>query len=452
MKYIKCDFQRFTFSLARLGVLTLLGVLFSCSEKNALPEPPGGSTPQDSVQTPDTVPGDSATGNKPTVEYRGYARPEGTFLLSSGDRIRENGSITYIAPDGTIEPDLYKKVNGSELGNDAQAMCLYNGKIYILCADYFRLDDNPGDGALIIVDAETFKKEKSYRLEDLRFPEPDGITNPDFNPIPAGLTSMAVMDEKNIFIRDENGLYRFDSTTGELNLMEESFRVDNGGAGVAGRVYSRGMAIVGDKVYVAVGGWTSATDEYNLGIYEYQKGSNKLSRKLGISNGGYVSAICAGPDETVWFVTYAFNKLGSDRIYSVDTRSFSVTGSKRVENSLNSGFGNTPGVSVAGLNFYYSGMTTRLYRFDYQKGCSEFLVDAQLDEPKAKYVTCNPVFDKKKNLLYLATTEENLEGFPSTDHVLVYDCSVTPPVLKSNISGQTSYVSGIYPVSMFYER
>lgn len=444
MKY-KYDFQR-AFSVARWGILSVLSVLFACSKEGTLPEPED-STPQDSVCVPDTVPAEY-----PTQEYQGYARMGGTFLLSGGDRLTENGSITYIAPDGTVEPDLYKKINGSELGNDAQAMYLYKDKIYILCADYFRLDNNPGDGALIIVDAETFKKEKSFRLEDLRFLEPEGITNPDFQPIPAGLTSLAVMDEQNVFIRDVNGLYRFDSTTGELNLLEESFRVDNGGAGVAGRVYSRGMAIVGDKIYVAVGGWTSATDEYNLGIYEYQKGSNKLSRKLGISNGGYVSAICAGPEENIWFVTYAFNKLGRDCIYQVDTRSFSVVGSKRVENSLNSGFGNTPGVSVSGQKFYYSGMTTKLNCFDYQKGCSEFLVDALQDEPNARYVTCNPVFDAQRNLLYLATTEENMEGFPSTDHVLVYDCSVTPPVLKMNISGQTSYVTGIYPVSMFHNK
>lgn len=444
MTHIKI-YQNIKTSFCRWAILAALSLTVSCSEKNSLSNLPD-VVPGDSVQVQD-----STHTQEPSVEYRGYARPDGTFLLSCGDRLKENGSVTYIAPDGTIERDVYKKVNGSDLGNEAQAMYLYHGKFYILCADYFRLDDKPGDGALIIVDAETFRKEKAFRLEELRFTSPDGITNPDFEPIPESLSTLAVMDEQNIFIRDENGLYRFDSTTGELNLLEESFRVDNGGAGVAGRIYSRGMAIVGDKIYVAVGGWTSATDDYNLGIYEYEKGSNKICRKLGIANGGYVSAICAGPGETVWFVTYAYNNLGSNRIYSVDTRTMSVASSKRVENSLNSGFGNTPGVSVSDSVFYYSGMTTKLNRFDYRKGRSEFLVDALQDEPNARYVTCNPVFDSKKNLLYLATTDENMEGFPATDHVLVYDCSVMPPVLKQNITGQTSYVSGIYPVSMFYK-
>lgn len=429
----------------------LLAVSVSCTENDPLPEPPGSKPPSsgnDSTQ----MPVDSAAVDTPVVSYRGYAHPDGTFLLNCGDRITENGSVTYIAPDGTVEEDVYKKVNGTELGNEAQAMCLYNGKFYILCTDYFRLEGKPNDGALIIVDAETFRKEKAYRLEELRFPIPDGVNNPDFNPIPNSLSNLAVMDEQNIFICDVNGLYRFDSTTGELNLLEESFRVDNGGAGVAGRVYDRNIVIKGDRAYVAVGGWTSATDEYNLGIYEYKKGSNKISRKLGIANGGYVSGLCAGEKDTIWFATFADENKGSNKIYCVDSRSFTVLSSKRVDGNLNSGFTNTPGISVAGLSFYYSGRTTRLSRFDYQKGRSEFLVDALQDEPKANYLTCNPMFDPKKQLLYLSTTEENMEGFPTTDHILVYDCSVSPVVLHREISGKTSYVSGIYPVSMFYKK
>lgn len=420
-----------------LGAVAFLLMLVSCSENEINPNGGGSDNSGDGSEPTDTV-------------YRGYADPAGTILLNCGDRITENGSITYIAPDGSITEDLYKKVNGTDLGNEAQALYLNNGKIYILCADYFRLEGKPGDGALIIVDAVTFKKEKCFRLEDLRFTEPEGITNPDFEPIPVGLSSLAVMDEHNIFICDDNGLYRFDSTTGELNLLEESFRVDNGGAGVAGRVFTRGLAIVQDKLYVAVGGWTSATDEYNLGIYEYEKGCNKLCRKLGIVNGGNVSAVCAGPDDTVWFVTYKYNNSGSNRIYRVDTKTMTVLDSKRVSDDLDSGIGNSLGVSVFDQTFYYSGMTTCLRRFDYQTGKSEQLVDAKDDESNANFVTCNPVYDAKKNLLYIATTEKFMEGVVSTDHILVYDCQVYPPVLKQKISGKTSYVVGIYPMSIFY--
>ena len=116
-----------------LGAVAFLLMLVSCSENEINPNGGGSDNSGDGSEPTDTV-------------YRGYEDPAGTILLNCGDRITENGSITYIAPDGSITEDLYKKVNGTDLGNEAQALYLNNGKIYILCADYFRLEGKPGDG------------------------------------------------------------------------------------------------------------------------------------------------------------------------------------------------------------------------------------------------------------------------------------------------------------------
>ena len=105
----------------------------------------------------------------------GYAHPDGVFILNGGDRTLENGSLTYIAPDGTVETDVYKKVNGTDLGNDAVDMYMYKDKIYILCNDYIQLNGKPGDGALIIADAVTLKKEKAFKLNELIFENPEGM-------------------------------------------------------------------------------------------------------------------------------------------------------------------------------------------------------------------------------------------------------------------------------------
>lgn len=73
----------------------LLAVSVSCTEKDPFPEPPGSKPPSsgnDSTQ----MPVDSAAADTPVVSYRGYAHPDGTFLLNCGDRITENGSVTYI--------------------------------------------------------------------------------------------------------------------------------------------------------------------------------------------------------------------------------------------------------------------------------------------------------------------------------------------------------------------
>lgn len=44
------------------------------------------------------------------------------FVLNEGNMTTENGSLTYITPEGYVIDDAYKAVNGTELGNVAQDM------------------------------------------------------------------------------------------------------------------------------------------------------------------------------------------------------------------------------------------------------------------------------------------------------------------------------------------
>lgn len=48
--------------------------------------------------------------------------PNGTFVLNEGNMTTENGSLTWISPEGYVIDDAYKAVNGTELGNVAQDM------------------------------------------------------------------------------------------------------------------------------------------------------------------------------------------------------------------------------------------------------------------------------------------------------------------------------------------
>lgn len=46
---------------------------------------------------------DNDGGTPPPAHQEGYADPDGVILLNQGARMSENGSISYLAPDGTIE-------------------------------------------------------------------------------------------------------------------------------------------------------------------------------------------------------------------------------------------------------------------------------------------------------------------------------------------------------------
>lgn len=130
--------------------------------------------------------------------------PNGVFVLNEGNMTTENGSLTYITPKGEAISDAYKLINGTELGNVSQDMCIHDGKIYIISQNG---DHNPvgtefnNDGLLVIADAHTLKKIDAYKKEELK-----GLTWP---------SHIAVLDEEHVYIRD-NGVPEGDNGSGKI--------------------------------------------------------------------------------------------------------------------------------------------------------------------------------------------------------------------------------------------
>ena len=164
-----------------------------------------------------------------------YDEPKGIFVLNEGNMTTENGSLTYITPDGFVIDDAYKAVNGTELGNVCQDMAFDNGKIYIISQNG---DENPvgttfeNDGMLVVLDAKTLKKEKSFSKSELSV-----LDWP---------THIAVLDESHVYIRDNKGVYRFDVNTKELKFIE----------GSEGAPKSK-FVVMNKKVYTIIDGYIS---------------------------------------------------------------------------------------------------------------------------------------------------------------------------------------------------
>ena len=136
--------------------------------------------------------------------------PEGAFVLNEGNMTSENGSLIYITPEGYVVDDAYKRVNGTELGNVTQDMCFYDGKIYIISQNG---DTNAvgnsfeNDGMLVVADAVTLKKLRSFTNEEL--------SQLDWP------THIAVIDEQHVYIRDNAGVWH-------LNMDDSSLSFVNG--------------------------------------------------------------------------------------------------------------------------------------------------------------------------------------------------------------------------------
>ncbi|WP_308502604.1 DUF5074 domain-containing protein [uncultured Alistipes sp.] len=134
--------------------------------------------------------------------------PQGVFVLNEGNMTTENGSLTWISPEGYVLDDAYRTVNGTELGNVAQDMAFCDGKIYIISQNG---NKNPNgttfenDGMLVVADARTLKRTAAFtneELEDLDWP-----------------THIAVLDERHVYIRDNRGIYRLDAGTKQLTFI-----------------------------------------------------------------------------------------------------------------------------------------------------------------------------------------------------------------------------------------
>ncbi|WP_290535799.1 DUF5074 domain-containing protein [Alistipes sp.] len=383
----------------------------------------------------------------PAPTLGGYADPDGVWILNQGAPRMENGSLTWIAPDGTVEEQVYRTVNGSAFGNTAQDLWCHDGKIYILSNNTTVPDKGSGeaaDGSLVIVDAETFRREKVFRFEELTFPRPEGSTEEDeYLPLTTPLENIAVIDPHNVFISDEQGLFRLDVTTGEMHIVEGSYAFGNQGSTIEAIASTRGMTVVGDRLYSAGGGFWSTTK-----LFEFQSGRDAVVRSLDL-RGEFVSGICRTGDRELLVATCGRSGSTNSFLTFVDLDTWSVKLEKPVKADISAEFMNSSGVTLSGDYLYFAAGTMTVSRLSLKTWKIEEYIHVSEDAPGAAYLTCNVVADPVKNLLYVSVSDQLGEAIVSDGNVLVYDCSGDEPRLVMNLENRASYPVNIYPVSRF---
>ena len=383
----------------------------------------------------------------PAPTLGGYADPDGVWILNQGAPRMENGSLTWIAPDGTVEEQVYRTVNGSAFGNTAQDLWCHDGKIYILSNNTTVPDKGSGeaaDGSLVIVDAETFRREKVFRFEELTFPRPEGSTEEnEYLPLTTPLENIAVIDPHNVFISDEQGLFRLDVTTGEMHIVEGSYAFGNQGSTIEAIASTRGMTVVGDRLYSAGGGFWSTTK-----LFEFQSGRDAVVRSLDL-RGEFVSGICRTGDRELLVATCGRSGSTNSFLTFVDLDTWSVKLEKPVKADISAEFMNSSGVTLSGDYLYFAAGTMTVSRLSLKTWKIEEYIHVSDDAPGAAYLTCNVVADPVKNLLYVSVSDQLGEAIVSDGNVLVYDCSGDEPRLVMNLENRASYPVNIYPVSRF---
>lgn len=386
----------------------------------------------------------SGDGGNDGVKYSDAVLIPGQNLSSP-----ENGALAYISPDGTIEEDIWQKVNGTVLAGKPKDLYVCDGKLYIICGSNGEQQDT--DGGLIIADAQTFLKEKTFPISEIEFEKPEGA-GPEYKPFLKTPTNIAVIDEKNIFIKDAQGLFRFDSTTEKITPVEGTYHIANtvsGNGNLESKVSSRGMIVSGGKLYIASAGFWGDQS----GIFEILPNTDKVNRSLEIPV-DLVSGLVKSGDNELMLAHYVRGTKRSNKVCRIDLDAFQVTETVApTQISLAPGFFDKSGISYLDSYIYLSEIeeseikvtqNMTIERISVSDGKSETVVNLKDDEPIAKCLTTNPVMDVKNKCLYVSVADNMYEGKASTSVILVYDCSGETPVLKQKIADKTSRASGIY--------
>lgn len=258
---------------------------------------------------------DGVTAQDIMVEVYGKYR-NGTFILNEGNMTSENGFLSFISTKGLITDSIYLKTNKQPVGNVPQDMFTANGKIYIISQN----GDRMGGNYLTVANAETMAKVAAYTSE--------------FNDKLSWPTHVAVVGDDNVYIRDNNGVYLFNTTSKALTFVE----------GSKGALKNR-MAVVGNKVFVPAG----------KAIYVVKNGAVEST----ITLPGAVSGVLKSKDGNLWVSC----TTSPAQILKISASDYSTIASNTLGDAkVGAGWGATPAISAKGDTLYFSNASTTIWR------------------------------------------------------------------------------------------
>ena len=325
---------------------------------------------------------------------------------------------------------------------------MHNGKLYILSTNKDVYQKHEGDGTQVIADAVTLKREKVFKFDELKYPRPEGsLDENEFLPLVTPLRNIVVIDEKNIFFSDQKALFRFDSTTGELNIVEDSYHFGNQGNTIEAVAGTQGMVVIGDYIYTGGGGFWASTR-----LLEFKKGENKATRILPDLKGEFISGVCQTGKREIMIATCGRSESTKSYFIFVNLDTWEIVKEKQVSGAYQPSSSILRALLLREIMFISvpEKPASAVFHFKTWK-VEENIIDLTKDAPNAKYLNCNAIADPIKKYLYVAISDEYYETTISNGNLLVYDCSGETPVLVKNIENKTSYPVGIYPMSKFYK-
>lgn len=342
---------------------------------------------------------------KVSAAGKAYSDPYGIFVLNEGNMTTESGSLIFITPDKQVLSHLYFTMNGRHLGNVTQDLFINNNKMYLISQNggtsaTGTTFDN--DGMLIVANAETLQKMEAYN------DELSGLSWP---------SHVAVLDDENVFIRDNKGVQRFNTLTNDLTLID----------GTKGAAKNR-MAVVDGKVFVIV--------KKTLVVLE----ANRDDVAQGIDMGANISGVLKSKDGNLWVSTTGT----PHKISKVSSSTYSIMKENAItEGKLGFGMGATPGITAQGDTLYYSNAGTTIYRHIFSTEETKLMIDARSVVPNSNMVYNNIAVHPITGKVYMTTIKGYGWDF-LTNNISEFDFSGDKPQLSANYTDFTHFPAGIF--------
>lgn len=345
---------------------------------------------------------------KVSIEGKDFSDPMGVFILNEGNMTTENSSLIYIDVTGQVFDYAYKNINGTELGNVGQDLFICNEKIYIISQNGNRNaigNDFENDGMLVVANSKTLKKEKTYNeeLSSLSWP-----------------SHIAVLDEQNLFIRDNNGVHHFNPQSKELKLIDGSKGAKK-----------NAMAVADNKVFAFSG--------RNLLVME----KNKHAVSHTVDMGGTISGVIKSEDGNIWVAT-----TGSpQKISKVNSKTYEILKSNDItQGSLSGSMYATPSITAQGNILYYGGGSFNVYRHNFETGETKEVLDKATFKsmvPNAGMLYNTMAIHPKTGHVYINTIKGYGWDF-LINNISVFNFEGTSPILEANYKDYTHFPAGIF--------
>ena len=339
------------------------------------------------------------------TEGKVFNDPYGIYILNEGNMTTENGSLIFITSTGEVMNNVYYNANGTELGNVSQDLFIKDDKMYMLSQNGNNNSAATGkvnDGMLVVANAQSLKRIKAYNKEISKLSWPSHI---------------AVLNDENLFIRDNNGVHILNTATDELKLID-------GTKGAA----KNNMAVVNGKVYVISG----------KKILKLEAGNTKIVQEADF--GTNITGLLRSKDDNLWISTNGtpakISKIDSETLAVIQTNEITV-------GRLGTGMASTPAITAKGDTLYYSNGGMTIYRHIFSKNESKQMINANEVLTNAGMAYNNIAVHPLTGDVYLNTMKGYGWDF-TFNNISVFQDKDDEMTLKENYKDYTRMPAGIF--------